>query len=139
MIYWPPRPQFLCGLALAATALMAGAQPANALPIGGNVGVAIQAPSGSGPAIDATAEVNIFGPTLGLRYWQVFGGTGPYIQLGVRQNMSPVPMINVAPGIAGVSYGGSYGGLVTLDASFTPLMLPVSIDATVGAGYINSG
>jgi hypothetical protein len=124
--------------ALALTSLGTLAAPASALPlvgIGANVGAAVHIPSTGSPAADLTADLAVLGPVIGLQYWQPFNGTSPYMQGGVRFNVSPIPMINVAPGLAACSVNGAIGGLATLNASFSPLMLPVSVDGAIGAGY----
>lgn len=127
-------------MAIATLALTAA--PASAIPllgIGADVGAAAHF-TNVGTALDLNADVNVMGPSIGLRYWIPFGSTAAtYGQLGISTNVSPVPMLNISPGIAGCLIGSAPGGMVTLNARFEPILLPAAIEGMVGAGYCNGG
>ena len=144
MTSWPPLRGMRQGLALAAATLVAIAQasPAAALPlvgIGLNVGAGAQYTLDRGPAVDLTADLAVMGPVIGLQYWRAFQTADTYMQGGLRWNVSPIPMISIAPGVSAVSYNSAFGGLASVNAAFTPLMLPVGIEAMVGAGALANG
>lgn len=140
MSYSVLRPDRLLGAA-ALVAVVALAQPAHAVPlldIGANAGVAAHLTQG-GPALDATAELNLRGLVLAGEYWTRFGATSNYWQVGARYNVSPVPMLSVSPGVGLVSATGAAGPMANLTAGFSPFLLPVSIEAAAGAAFVSGG
>lgn len=142
MTSWRPRPRTALGVLAALLATALTATPAQAIPllgIGGDVGVAGNWTS-LGPGVTLNADLAAMGPTIGLIYWRAFNpASTSYTQLGVRYNVSPVPMVNISPGVSVCALSTSLGGLATLNASFAPIMLPVALEASVGAGYCNGG
>jgi hypothetical protein len=143
MTFWHPQPRLVLGLTLAIAGTSLIASPANAVPligIGANVGAGVHFLSGGqSPAMDLNADLSLLGPVIGLQYWRPFDGSQNYLQAGVRYNVSPIPMVSIQPGISGINLNGGWGGLGTVNAVFSPLMLPFSVEAMVGAGYVNAG
>ena len=142
MTFWRPQPRLLLGLMWTAGAIAASASPAAALPligVGANVGANIQflGASQPSPALDLTADLTVMGPVFGFEYWRPFDGSLNYAQAGVRYNVSPIPMVSIQPGVAGINLNGVWGGLGSVNAVFTPLMLPFAVEGMVGAGYVN--
>lgn len=140
MTYWVPRPDRLLG-AFALAGAIAWAQPAQAVPvldIGAHAGAAVHLVQG-GPAADLTADVNLRGLLLGGQYWSQLGTNLNYWQAAARYNVSPVPMLSVAPGVGVVSAAGAIGPLGQLTARFSPLLLPVSVEAAAGAAFVGGG
>lgn len=140
MTSWSPQRRIALAAMLGLASLGAAATPASALPligVGANVGAGVHIPSSGPLASDVTADLAVMGPVIGLQWWRTFDGVNTYLQGGVRWNVSPVPMVNVAPGVSAASFNGGLGGLGTLDASFSPLMLPASLNAGVGYGWVN--
>jgi hypothetical protein len=141
MTYWHPQPKLMLGLTLAIAASATFASPADAIPligIGANVGAGIHFLSQQSPAVDVNADLAVLGPVIGLQYWHPFDGTQNYFQAGVRYNVSPIPMVSIQPGISGVYLNGGWGGLGSVNAVFSPLMLPFSVEGMAGAGYVNA-
>lgn len=142
MTFWHPLPRLVLGSMLALASLGMVSQPASALPligVGANVGVGGHWPlNNSGPALSATADVDLFGTMVGLHYWNQFATGSNYMSGHLRKNLSPVPMISLAPGIGGVFTNGAAGPLVNFTAGFSPLLLPASAEVSVGAAYVNA-
>ena len=130
-------------LRIAAAALIAwgvGAGSAAAVPlvdIGATAGAAVHLPGGN-PALDLNAELNLRGAKLGGQYWTQFGTSQTYLQAALGWNVSPVPMISVTPWVGVAGMNGAFGPLGQLTAAFTPLLLPVSIEAGAGGAYLNA-
>lgn len=137
MTYWVPRPKSLLG-AMALAGAVAWAQPAHAVPlldIGAQAGAAFHWVGQ--PALDLTGDVELRGLLLGGQYWTQLGGNMTYWQAAARYNVSPVPMLTVAPGVGVVSAAGAIGPMGQLTARFSPLLLPLSVEAAAGAAFVN--
>lgn len=140
MTYWLPRTKPLLLASLALVAWGTSAASAHAIPlldVGAGAGAAVHFPGGS-PALSLTGEANLRGIVLGAQYWTQFGTAQSYLQAAVRKDLSPVPMISVAPGVGVAGMNGSFGPLGNVTASFSPFLLPVSLEASAGAAYLNS-
>lgn len=140
MTYWVPRLDRLFG-AFALTGAIAWAQPAQAVPvidIGAQAGAAVHLVP-SGPAVDLTADVDLRGLLLGAQYWNQMGTGLNYWQAAARYNVSPVPMLTVAPGLGVVSADGAIGPMGQLTARFSPVLLPVSVEAAAGYAFVGGG
>jgi hypothetical protein len=139
MTYWVPSPKRWLAAGLVLAGIGAVAQPAHALPIvdvGADAGAAFH--WSGGPALDLTGDVNLRGLVLSGQYWTQLGGPSNYLQGTVRYNVSPVPMLNVSPGVGVASLNGSFGPLVNATAAFEPFLLPASIEASAGAAFVQS-
>lgn len=140
MTFWVPRPARLLGSALALASLALAAKPAAAIPIvdvGGGVGAALQ--WSGGPAMDLTANVNLRGLQVSGQYYNQFSGAQVnYWQGAVGYNVSPVPMLSVTPALGVASLNGGVGPLGQVTGSFSPFLLPVSLEASAGATYVQS-
>lgn len=141
MTLWVTRPKRLAG-AVALLAAIAWAQPASAeVPIlgaGAHVGVGYHI----GPnALDVLGDVSFAGVVLSGQYWQQLAAPSvTYGQVGLRTNLSPVPMLSIAPGVGAVLTGGNFGPMANLTAGFAPFLLPVAVEASAGAAYVlNAG
>jgi hypothetical protein len=141
MTLWVTRPKRLAG-AIALLAAIAWAQPAAAeVPIlgaGAHVGVGYHI----GPnALDVLGDVSFAGMVLSGQYWQQLAAPSmTYGQVGLRTNLSPVPMLSIAPGVGAVVTGGNFGPMASLTAGFAPFLLPVAVEASAGAAYVlNAG
>jgi hypothetical protein len=141
MTFWVPRPARLLGSALVLASVALAAKPAAAIPIvdvGAGVGAAVQL-SGNGPALDLTGNVNLRGLQVSGQYYQQFAQTQlNYWQGAVGYNVSPVPMLSVSPALGVASWKGSIGPLGQVTGSFSPFLLPVSVEASAGATYVQS-
>lgn len=138
----PVRLPSLRLLGVASAACLLSAPAAAALPLvdlGGGAGAAIHFPGGN-PAIDLTAQANVLGFGVSAQYWKQFGTTNQYMQAVLSKNVSPVPGLEVSPGVGVASLCGCGGGVVNTTAVFRPLLLPVSFEAMLGAGWaVNDG
>jgi hypothetical protein len=91
-------------------------------------------------AYDVNAEANLFGWVVAGQYWNQPSTARTLMGLGLRKNVSPVPMLSVAPGVNVLSWNGAAGPGVNLTGTFSPFLLPVSFEAQAGAAYLmNSG
>ncbi|MEB3222311.1 MAG: hypothetical protein VKS61_09565 [Candidatus Sericytochromatia bacterium] len=111
------------------------------LGVDAKAGAGIQATSGLGLALNAEAHVGVLGWGVRGHYWQrLFSNSQlSWMAATVGKNVSPVPMINVSPGVgvAGLGQGATtLGPLGTIHASFSPVLLPVSVEASVGAAWL---
>lgn len=125
-------------VALTAAALLgATAAPAAALPmidVGANVSGG--AHFAGGTAATARAEVNLFGNVGDVDAWFPLGGgirgTNHYVSAVLRRNISPIPFINVAPGLGAVVLNGQPGFTAMLHGRISPFILPVSLHSELG-------
>jgi hypothetical protein len=139
MTYWVPSPKRWLAAALVLTGIGMAAQPAHAVPIvdvGADAGAAFH--WSGGPALDLTGDLNLRGLLLSGQYWTQLGGPSNYLQAAVRYNVSPVPMLSVTPGVGVAGLNGSFGPLVNATATFAPILLPASIEASAGAAFVQS-
>lgn len=141
MTSWVPSPKQWLAAGLVLVGLGAGTQSADALPfvdVGANVGVGLHYTNAL--AVDVLGEVDLRGLVIGGQYWTTLTAATPanYVQGTVRYNVSPVPMLRVAPGVGLAGLNGSFGPLANVTASFSPFLLPVSAEAAVGAAYVQS-
>lgn len=139
MTYWVPSPKRWLAAALVLAGIGTMAAPASAIPIvdvGADVGAAFH--WSGGPALDLTGDVNLRDLKLSGQYWTQLGGASNYLQAAVRYNVSPVPMLSVTPGVGLAGLNGSFGPLVNATATFAPLLLPASIEASAGAAFVQS-
>lgn len=121
----------------AAATVVALAAPAAALPmidVGANLSGG--AHFAGGTAGTARAEVNLLGNVADLSGWMPLGGpingTNHYVSATLRRNLSPIPFINIAPGIGAVVLNGQPGFTGMLHGRISPFILPVSLHSEVG-------
>ncbi|HEY9723091.1 MAG TPA: hypothetical protein V6D47_13865 [Oscillatoriaceae cyanobacterium] len=140
MTWWVPRPSQLCAVALAIAAVGA-ASPASAIPIvdvGAHARAAVQW-TGAGPAGDLSAGVDLRGLELSAFYWKPFTTQGNWVDAQVGWDLSPVPMISVTPSVGVAALNGGFGPIGSVRGSFTPLLLPVSVEAMAGVSPLTGG
>ena len=141
MTFWVPSPKRWLAAGLALMGVGAWAQPASALPIvdvGANAGVALHYTDAL--AADVTADVDLRGLVISGQYWTKLTAATPatYMQGTVRYNVSPVPMLKVAPGVGVAGLNGGFGPLANVTATFAPVLLPASLEAMAGAAYVQN-
>jgi hypothetical protein len=139
MTFWVPSPKRWLTAGLALVGLGAVATPATALPIvdvGANAGVALHYTDAL--AADVTADVNLRGLVISGQYWTKLNAPTNYMQGTIRYNVSPVPMLSVAPGVGLVGGAVGVGPLANVTATFAPILLPASVEAMAGAAYVNN-
>lgn len=128
-------------LALCAGAVAASASPSRAdvplLDVGAGVSAGYHVVPGG--AFDLTGAVNLRGLVVGAQYWRGLGlgaaALPDLARLNVGYNVSPVPMIRLAPSVGGAYLAGSFAPELALTADFHPFLLPVGLEAQVAAQY----
>lgn len=137
------RPALSLALAAAALGLPAGAAHANVplLDVGAHASAGYHVVPGG--ALDVTAGADVRGLALNAQYWRGLGLFGAaalptLVRAHVGYNLSPVPMIRVAPAVGVAVLNGAVGGEGNLTAAFTPFLLPLGLEAQVGAQYYPS-
>lgn len=141
MTFWVPSPKRWLAASLALVGLAAVAQPASALPI---VDVGAKAEAAlhytDALAVDLNAGVDLRGLVIAGQYWTKLNAATPanYMQGTIRYNVSPVPMLSVAPGVGLAGLNGGFGPLANVTATFAPILLPASVEAMAGAAYVNN-
>lgn len=129
----------------ATTAALVGAMaaPAAALPmidVGANLSGGAHF-AGGGTAATARAEVNVFGNVADVNGWfpvqgGPLGGTSNYVSATLRRNLSPIPFINVAPGLGAVVLNGQPGFTGMIHGRISPFILPISLHSEVGVAAV---
>jgi hypothetical protein len=92
-----------------------------------------------GPALDLTGDLNLFGALVSAQVWDQFQTQSLYAQGTLGMNVSPVPMIALAPALGVVALNSAFGPVITLTGTYSPFLLPVTLEATAGAAYLNGG
>ncbi|MEB3328849.1 MAG: hypothetical protein VKQ33_06415 [Candidatus Sericytochromatia bacterium] len=140
MTSWHHPPTLVASLALLLTA--AAAEPAHALlGVDARAGAALQATGGQGPALNAQANVGMFGWSARGHYWQTLTAATQtrWMTAVVCKNVSPIPMIDVSPGLGLAGLGQAdttFGPVGLVHASFSPFLVPISVEATAGASWL---
>lgn len=141
MICW----QSLLKRSIVAACVIAGvtAQPEAALALPG-VGVIAGAGAqfaDTGLAYNVNAAVDAMGFGVRGLYWMQPSTTNTWASAQVSMNVSPIPMLNISPGVGAAMWnqaGSSVGGpMASVSAGFYPIALPVAINVEAGAAYLN--
>lgn len=127
--------------AIVAAGIAAQPESAAALPgVGVNVGAAAHF-ANTGFAYDVNGDVALLGFGLNGFYWMQPATSTSWASAAIQKNLSFIPMTTFTPGLgvamlnAGAVNG--FGPLAQLSAGFHPLMLPVAIEGSLGAAYVN--
>lgn len=141
MTFWVSSPKRLLAAALALGGLGAVAQPASAVPIvdlGAKAEAALHYTDAL--AVDLNAGVDLRGLLISAQYWTKLNAATPanYMQGTIRYNVSPVPMLSIAPGVGLVGGSVGVGPLANVTATFAPILLPASVEAMAGAAYVQN-
>jgi hypothetical protein len=118
------------------------AEPAHALlGVDARAGAAVHLAGGLGLAASAQANLGLFGWGVRGHYWQTLTAATQtrWMAAAISKNVSPIPMIDISPGLGVAGLGQSattYGPIGMVHASFSPFLVPVSVEATAGASWL---
>ena len=105
------------------------------------VGVGAHLPGAGGPAVSVLGNVDVMGWGLGAHYWAQPATSSNWVSAALKKNISPIPTVSLAPGLGVAMWnagaGNAVGPLGQLNAGWYPPLLPVALDLSVGAAWLN--